>query len=435
MIDPARIPTLIAALGMLALAAWILLLRPSDRLHRALSLFLLFRGLVEGIAAFLLTGPDVLDRLLSYAIIAVPFAALNLGIVFHRRYYGPARHGLPLHRIARWSVLIAVVTVETLYLLDHGLWFDTIRFQQGPLSLLQEVTPLSYVVVALLVGRLALGRPGHTTRHALALFALGFALQPTFDVTYFLLINVWAGLDTSGIGIAALVVELVSLFLLGVFILMLHRAGMYRYALATIMPAITAVTAFLLLYLRSPYSFVTATTIAAVWHLALVVLAVYAVLKFQLFDIDLKVKSAVQKGAITAGIATILFVVSELLEDTFAGDAPLLFGVLAAGIIALALRPFLVLSERLADRILPGVEDSPDYRDTRSRDLYTAAVEGAYQDTEITGGERQMLDSLRSGLGLDAIEADMIEARVAVRASRRGVAVGREIDGAASETV
>ncbi len=77
--------------------------------------------------------------------------------------------------------------------------------------------------------------------------------------------------------------------------------------------------------------------------------------------------------------------------------------------IVLLLRPVQRFAQALADRIMRGVEDTPDYRESRKHEVYRAALEGAMTDGAITEKERHILSRLREQLGFSAEVADRIE--------------------------
>jgi len=139
-----------------------------------------------------------------------------------------------------------------------------------------------------------------------------------------------------------------------------------------------------------------------------VALLAYAVLRIQLFDIDLKLKFALEKSTIGALIAAGFFVGSEILERLLPVEGAIL-GLLVAGGVVLLLRPVQHFAEGLADRLMPGVQDTPGYIDLRKGEVYRAALEGAVEDGVMTRRERAMLDRLRVQLGIGPDEALRME--------------------------
>jgi len=138
----------------------------------------------------------------------------------------------------------------------------------------------------------------------------------------------------------------------------------------------------------------------------------YAVLRVQLFDLDLKLKFAIRQGTVGAVIASGFFVGSEILESVIPVEGTLL-GLIVAGIILLLLRPLQSLAERLANRIMRTVQDTADYRDGRKQEVYRATFEGAVVDGVLTDREREILAHVQRKLGIAPEKAEQLEREVA----------------------
>lgn len=149
---------------------------------------------------------------------------------------------------------------------------------------------------------------------------------------------------------------------------------------------------------------------------ALVYLALlaYGVLRVQLFDLDLKLKLALERGTIGAVIAAGFFVGSELLEAVIPVEGTVL-GLGVAGIIVLLLRPLERFAEGVADRVMGGVRETPAYIESRKHEVYRAAVEGAVADGLVSEREREILARVRAELGIDEATAARLEREVAGR--------------------
>ncbi len=140
-------------------------------------------------------------------------------------------------------------------------------------------------------------------------------------------------------------------------------------------------------------------------------LMAYGVLRTQLFDIDLKLKFALKQSTVGAVIAGVFFAGSELLERIVTVDSTIL-GLIMAGTIVALLRPVQRLAQALADSIMSGVKDTPDYINSRKHEVYRAALEGAMADGTIGEKERDILSRLREQLELSPHAADGLERRV-----------------------
>ncbi len=135
--------------------------------------------------------------------------------------------------------------------------------------------------------------------------------------------------------------------------------------------------------------------------LVFVLLLAYGVLHAQLFDIDLRLKIALQRSTIAALIAGAFFVGDNVLQGLVPVHGVLL-GLLSSAVIVLALRPLHRLVEQLANRLMPGVAPTAEYLDQRKIEVYRAAYEGALQDGIVTERERAILVRLAQHLELSA---------------------------------
>jgi len=134
----------------------------------------------------------------------------------------------------------------------------------------------------------------------------------------------------------------------------------------------------------------------------------YAVLRSQLFNIDLKVKFALQQSTAGALIIGGFFVGSEVLESLVPVSGTVLNIIVAIAILVM-LRPMQRLALRITDRLMHSVQNTPEYLDVRRLEVYRAALEGAVEDGLVTDGERRILDNLREKLGISSGEAVALE--------------------------
>jgi hypothetical protein len=149
-------------------------------------------------------------------------------------------------------------------------------------------------------------------------------------------------------------------------------------------------------------------------YLLYVVLLTYGVLQAQLFDINLRLKFALRQSTVVAIITGAFFVGAELLENFIPVD-DILLGVLAAAACVLALRPLRRFAERMANRVMRDVDDSPEYLDARRLEVYRTALEGILEDRIVTPKERRVLVRLREQLGIGEADAARLEEEMAGR--------------------
>ena len=137
-------------------------------------------------------------------------------------------------------------------------------------------------------------------------------------------------------------------------------------------------------------------------------LVAWGILKHQLFDIELRLKRGLQKSVIAAVIAGAFFIGTYALER-FISVNNFVVGLIAAGLVTLAIQPLQRMAAKLADAMMPGVGTSEDYLAERKHEVYRNAIEAAMQDGTVTQKERAILAQLRMSLSVTEAEAANIE--------------------------
>lgn len=136
----------------------------------------------------------------------------------------------------------------------------------------------------------------------------------------------------------------------------------------------------------------------------------YGILKTQLFDIDLKIKWTLEKSTVAAIFVAVFFIASEGAQVLFADVAGNeILGVLAAGALVFFLAPLQRFADEVGDRVMPGVEDTAEYRAQRKETIYRAQLEELMADEQVTSKERRALLRLQESLGLDGNTASRLE--------------------------
>lgn len=158
---------------------------------------------------------------------------------------------------------------------------------------------------------------------------------------------------------------------------------------------------------------------AAVTLLYIPVLA-YAILKAQLFDIDVRLKLGIRRGTLAAAFVAVFFVVSELAASLLTARMGAVLGVVAAGLLVFALAPLQRMAERVSDAALPGVTNTPEYLRYRKFEVYKAALVSATRDGVTTERERATLEVLRRELGIAEADARAMEQAMAPPAGSAG---------------
>jgi len=152
------------------------------------------------------------------------------------------------------------------------------------------------------------------------------------------------------------------------------------------------------------------------------VLVGYGILTVQLLDIDLKVRWTIKQGTVAAAFLAVFFLVSEGSTVFLSNALGNVMGLLASALLIFVLAPLQRAAERVADRAMPGVRDTPEYESYRKLQVYEAALESAYQEGGVSQRERSMLASIATSLGIHADDAERLERDVSAR--RPGQPVG-----------
>lgn len=144
-----------------------------------------------------------------------------------------------------------------------------------------------------------------------------------------------------------------------------------------------------------------------------ILILAYALLRWQLFDFELRLKLTLRRGTVAGIFIAVFFVIAEVASNFLAGQAGYAVGGVAAGLLLFAIRPLERVAEGLADRAMPGVDASPAYAQFKKLEVYRAALESALEDDgRIDERERRMLDTLRAKLAIHAADAAAIEAEL-----------------------
>lgn len=152
----------------------------------------------------------------------------------------------------------------------------------------------------------------------------------------------------------------------------------------------------------------------AIVKLAFLGLITYAILRAQVFDVDLKVKWTIGRASAVTMLAGVFSAVKETVEY-FVPVEGLVPNLAGAGAIALLAWPVARLGRLLADRLLPQVQPSETFLGHRRLEVFRASLESVASDGTITERERRMLDTLRKQLGIPDDEAQTIERTVMLR--------------------
>lgn len=141
-------------------------------------------------------------------------------------------------------------------------------------------------------------------------------------------------------------------------------------------------------------------------------LIAYGILRSQLFDIDLKIRWTLKQSTFAAIVVAITFVVSEGIEMLVAAEMGDFWGLVAAAVAVLFLKPLQAFAERVVSLVMPNTRNTAEYKRSRKLKVYGEAVAEAHAEGGITAKERSLLVRLRDSLDIGEAEAQAIERAV-----------------------
>jgi hypothetical protein len=146
-----------------------------------------------------------------------------------------------------------------------------------------------------------------------------------------------------------------------------------------------------------------------------ILLLAYAVLRSQLFDIDLRIRWTIKQSTLAAAVVAIIFLLSEGADRLLSAELGNFAGLIAAAIVVFFLAPLQHLAERVAGVAMPNTQNTPEYAAFRKMQVYEAAVAEAQQEGGISQKERVLLNRLRDSLGVSTSDAEAIEGQMQAR--------------------
>lgn len=407
---------------MMALAIWVWRVRPSARLNRvfaavvtAIAISILFLNLRW--ASFYLGDPNVwVPPLLELLTAVVLVAVAGLLLVLSRMFW-------PKGRLSRVGVLVAAISL-LVHIFAWGSRFLASFAQSSPpapaeiaLALSQEVAQMAIMVllVGLAMGYRATGRGAPHRRWQIATVAIAMGVFPMY-VQGAITVAPPSVLPTLSTDLFFLVAILVV-------------AGAWVWAAMGENGRLAWFTAWVILGVSLAgvaagvwFGFDTAINSGAigVLRVAATGLLAYAIVRHQLFDIDLKIKWGISRGTLAAIFIATFFVVSELVSGLLSQTIGIVSGVLITGVLVFALSPLQRIADRLADSAMPHVRDTEAYRRKRAGEIYRAAVGSALEDGVVTEKERDVLATLAQELGLGPKDCREIERSLAPSSKASG---------------
>ncbi len=417
MTDALEVLALLSGVPLVVLGILLLLIRPARRPAIFFGLFAILWGLqvIAANSTRFMADPARVESALLVTCALVPPTFLYLGrfvaLFLPLRYQRPATLA---------TLVMALLAAAQLLFARHTVLVEVVDTAAGPLP------TLGWAIVPLFVfpfhGLLYLGMATvywryrnassdiDRSRHRGVLVAFAFYASHMTVTNLFVFLDppyfvanlapaVQGGLVAAyGLGLAFI------LAVLGQSLLQRQRPldGLLVAALAG--PASVAIVELLL---RSQGWYLDTV---GLWRLLSVAIIVYTLARYQLFDIDLRLRWTVRHGTVASVFAAAFFAASELLEQYIPVPGPAL-GIMAAGVITLALRPLQHAAERFADRLLPGVQ-APEHLAARREEVYRAALEGILWDGRVTSQERSVLVRLQRKLNIEPAQAKAMQEEI-----------------------
>lgn len=447
---PAWGPYLLAAALMLGLAAWLVRRDWSNPVHQAFGAFLVFRGATMLLSAARGMASSPKDEAAMLAVAPYLFLPIVPLAVWFACLY-PRRRGVLGSRLGLILVAGVAVALDAAFVLEpRTLWAlapravgDVFRAVSpsfaiagyGPLYLAVSALHLALALLALRFAVDWARAPAAAPSYSLFLVYAGFALNALFDgalnaLAVGRMLAEGAAFPWAPFGWSAVALPPLALLPALASLVVVARAGLRsedatrrlyakRFLVVAPLPVLCAAllswTGGDVAVLPGPVG----AFVLGLWRLALPVLVTYALLRHNLFDLDVKVRVAIKGSAIAAVFVAVFFTVSEVAQTFLSSELGPYVGIVATGILVLAMHPLQNLAERLAQRALPHARPVGELSASEKLELYREQLCLAWQDGAIRPKERLMLETLRERLGLPFEVASRLEveaARVVVQA-------------------
>lgn len=415
--------TVLSAFAIVGLGAWVVWLNPRHRANRSFG----FLALTFGLLRLSLGSTDLLaenDRLfvtLRYSTAALAlmsaFAAVHFAMLYPKPRLLGRRRGGALVLVLLAAALLALL-LPPFSTHEAGHFEDGYRIgirSTGMLALVVGISGLMLSLLALLFAVQARRATEPPARDGGLLLFYGFGLVVAFNSTYVWTRDVlrYSAWPTAWERATALMNELALLPLaLGLWLVARERP------LARAWPLLVASLSALAVALERGERVdpgVWHAALAGVWRLTLPALIGYALVRGQLFDIDVRVKWGIQRGTLAAIFILVFLVVAQLAQNWLSESYGWALGGVVAALMLFAIAPLQRAAEVVANTALPGVHTPRRIGATEDETAYRHAVEMALADGIVTRHEEKALNHLAERLGLPAARAWEIREEVELR--------------------
>ena len=135
----------------------------------------------------------------------------------------------------------------------------------------------------------------------------------------------------------------------------------------------------------------------------------YGILRQQMLDIDLHLKTTVKGSTLAAVFLALFFLISEGASNFFTAWLGDLLGLAVAALMIFLLAPLHRWAEWISSTVVTHDTENEDYKTYRKLQMYSAAVEEALLIGEVTVGQLALLDRLQESLQLSKVDARRLE--------------------------
>lgn len=156
------------------------------------------------------------------------------------------------------------------------------------------------------------------------------------------------------------------------------------------------------------------------WRISGVSMIFYAILRYQLFDLNTRIRIGVRYGTLATIFFFVFFTVQELVKDVWGQAFGYFTGLLLAGALIFLFTPLQGFIEKFAHKLVPAAT-SESYERYRAMEIYRAALEGALADKIVNPTELSTLKNLRSTLGITEADHMLLERDIRARLFQGGV--------------
>jgi len=156
-------------------------------------------------------------------------------------------------------------------------------------------------------------------------------------------------------------------------------------------------------------------SVYALGTLLAVPLIAYGILKAKMFDIDLKIRWTLKQSTFAAAVLAITFIISEGVEMLVSAELGDKWGLVAAGVALLFLKPLQAFAEKVVSLLMPNTQNTPEYERSRKMGVYEEALMEAMDENGISPKERALLNRLRDSLEIPVADAEAVENEINIR--------------------